>query len=332
MIRVGVMLAGVALAAGGAIAQSGGETCAQARTIDRSFYSFSTAGALADAPAGSCNAAGATEMQHCVWFRYTPASAADVRLVASFTVGAPYEGILAVYEGSCEALSEVACDAGASADVVFGAEIGKTYYVQIGSVGVASAGGQTLLTVLVLGDDVGKCDGAPIACGETLEFDSSVLNADGPAGSCGGGSATAHAAWFTHTAANDGEVLVSLDLPAATTGSLAVYTGVCGALTEIACEAGSGEIRFDAVGGETYVVQAGVASGAGGVSAITVCCDCPAPCACDLNGDGVLNLDDIDLFAEAFVGGDPAADMDGNGVFNLDDITVFARCFVAGCP
>ncbi|MEZ6317761.1 MAG: GC-type dockerin domain-anchored protein [Phycisphaerales bacterium] len=58
----------------------------------------------------------------------------------------------------------------------------------------------------------------------------------------------------------------------------------------------------------------------------------PASCPADINGDGVLNLDDINLFAGAFLAGDLAADMNGDGVLNLDDINLFAAGFLAGCP
>ena len=54
-------------------------------------------------------------------------------------------------------------------------------------------------------------------------------------------------------------------------------------------------------------------------------------CACDLDGSGALNLDDIDAFASAFLSGDLAADLDGSGDLNLDDIDAFAACFLAGC-
>ncbi len=52
----------------------------------------------------------------------------------------------------------------------------------------------------------------------------------------------------------------------------------------------------------------------------------------DLNGDGVLNLDDIDAFVAAFLAGDLAADLDGTGTLNLDDIDAFVAAFLAGCP
>ncbi|MEZ6317849.1 MAG: GC-type dockerin domain-anchored protein [Phycisphaerales bacterium] len=55
-------------------------------------------------------------------------------------------------------------------------------------------------------------------------------------------------------------------------------------------------------------------------------------CPADLDGNGVLNLDDIILFADAFVAREPSADIDGNGSYNLDDIILFADAFNAGCP
>ncbi|MEZ6317754.1 MAG: GC-type dockerin domain-anchored protein [Phycisphaerales bacterium] len=60
--------------------------------------------------------------------------------------------------------------------------------------------------------------------------------------------------------------------------------------------------------------------------------DGPPPCPADLDGNGALNLDDVNLFANAFVGGDLLADLDGNGSLNLDDVNLFANAFVAGCP
>ncbi|MEZ6317758.1 MAG: GC-type dockerin domain-anchored protein [Phycisphaerales bacterium] len=58
------------------------------------------------------------------------------------------------------------------------------------------------------------------------------------------------------------------------------------------------------------------------------CNTCPA----DVNGDGTLNLDDVNLFASAFLAQSPVADINGDGAYNLDDINGFASGFVAGCP
>ncbi|GJM18203.1 MAG: hypothetical protein DHS20C14_04160 [Phycisphaeraceae bacterium] len=61
--------------------------------------------------------------------------------------------------------------------------------------------------------------------------------------------------------------------------------------------------------------------------------DGPAPCFADCDGNTVLNVDDVDCFVNAFVGGDLGlADCDGNGVLNIDDVDCFVASFVAGCP
>ena len=60
--------------------------------------------------------------------------------------------------------------------------------------------------------------------------------------------------------------------------------------------------------------------------------DGPPPCPADLDGNGALNIDDINLFAQGFVASDPIADIDANGSFNIDDINLFAAAFTAGCP
>ncbi|MEZ6318929.1 MAG: endonuclease [Phycisphaerales bacterium] len=57
-----------------------------------------------------------------------------------------------------------------------------------------------------------------------------------------------------------------------------------------------------------------------------------AGCPADLDNSGTLNLDDVNLFANAFAASDLLADVDGNGVLNLDDVNTFALSFVAGCP
>ncbi|MEZ6318648.1 MAG: GC-type dockerin domain-anchored protein [Phycisphaerales bacterium] len=55
-------------------------------------------------------------------------------------------------------------------------------------------------------------------------------------------------------------------------------------------------------------------------------------CPCDVTADGVLNLDDVNVFAAGFISGDVGVDQNADGVLNLDDVNLFASCFVAGCP
>ncbi|GJM19744.1 MAG: hypothetical protein DHS20C14_19570 [Phycisphaeraceae bacterium] len=58
----------------------------------------------------------------------------------------------------------------------------------------------------------------------------------------------------------------------------------------------------------------------------------PPPCFCDVSGNGVLNVDDIEQFVSGFLAGDlGAGDCDGTGVLNVDDIECFVSCFLDGC-
>lgn len=57
------------------------------------------------------------------------------------------------------------------------------------------------------------------------------------------------------------------------------------------------------------------------------CDDCPA----DINGDGILDLTDVQLFITAFTAGDLAADMNGDGILDLADVQGFVVSFTAGC-
>ncbi|GJM19767.1 MAG: hypothetical protein DHS20C14_19800 [Phycisphaeraceae bacterium] len=56
------------------------------------------------------------------------------------------------------------------------------------------------------------------------------------------------------------------------------------------------------------------------------------PCVADIDGNGALNVDDIESFVALFLGGDLATDCDGSGVLNVDDIECFVAAFLAGCP
>ena len=56
------------------------------------------------------------------------------------------------------------------------------------------------------------------------------------------------------------------------------------------------------------------------------------PCLADLDGNGLLDLADINTFVSGFLANDPIADLDGNGLFDLTDINTFVSAFLAGCP
>ncbi len=58
---------------------------------------------------------------------------------------------------------------------------------------------------------------------------------------------------------------------------------------------------------------------------------CESACPADLDQSGVLNFDDIDLFVNAFLSGDPRADLTSDGFLNIADVDAFVASFLAGC-
>ena len=56
-------------------------------------------------------------------------------------------------------------------------------------------------------------------------------------------------------------------------------------------------------------------------------CLCPS----DINADGFVTGDDVDLFTLAFETAAPEADVDSNGFVTGDDVDLFSAAFLAGC-
>ena len=129
------------------------------------------------------------------------------------------------------------------------------------------------------------------------------------------------------------ESAFSLETPAGFASPLALVS-----VQEIAGAEGTYEITADPTGevGESVLwvrVTADAPSGAT-VSAVVQ----PAPSfigartAADLNADGVLGLDDLVLFINAWNARDPLADINGDTLFNNTDIGLFVQEFLAGAP
>ncbi|MEQ8850173.1 MAG: hypothetical protein RIB32_00150 [Phycisphaerales bacterium] len=85
---------------------------------------------------------------------------------------------------------------------------------------------------------------------------------------------------------------------------------------------------------DTGTPDTGVQSGFGGTADIGAFefQGTTVPCPADCDGNGTLNLDDVDCFVAAFLASDAAADCDASGTLNLDDVDCFVASFLGGCP
>ncbi len=81
-------------------------------------------------------------------------------------------------------------------------------------------------------------------------------SASDPEHSCTSG-ADLQTVWFKYTATGDGNIRANLNTPSPSTLVLTVYTGTCGALTEVGCAlvTGTNTLSFAAVNGVTYLFE-----------------------------------------------------------------------------
>ncbi len=192
-----------------------------------------------------------------VWYTYTPSCRG---LLEVSTCGSSYDTVLAVYTGTCDNLTEIACNDDSCSlqseirDLVV--EVGDPLLIEVTDYG--SPGGGNLALHLDF-----QCGGAPPGAElvndhcpdavviEAVPFDPPLLDttqattdAGDPLQSCtyDGLAANANSVWYTYTPARHGLADIS------TCGSdydtvLTVYTGTCGELTEIACNDDSCDLQ-----------------------------------------------------------------------------------------
>ncbi|XYI02337.1 hypothetical protein ACMHYB_22290 [Sorangium sp. So ce1128] len=79
---------------------------------------------------------------HTVWYEFTSTSDANVFVEAN-TFGSDYDTTVSVYTGDVDALAQIACNddvAGLQSRVAFEATAGTTYFIMVGSYGIAPGG------------------------------------------------------------------------------------------------------------------------------------------------------------------------------------------------
>lgn len=215
-----------------------------------------------------------------VWYTFTPGASGTVTIS---TCESDYDTVLAVYTGSCGALTSVAngCndDSGpfcntTRASMSFSGVGGTTYRVLVGGYGGSSG---TLRIVATWPSSPppanDQCSGAiPMTPGTLYTQNTTSATSTGdPVTSCAG--SLGRGVWYSYTPGASGPVTLS------TCGSdfdtvLSVYTGSCGSLVAVPggcndddgpmCYGWQASVTFAATAGTTYRILAGGFGGAGG--------------------------------------------------------------------
>ena len=255
-------------------------------------------------PAQSCSFLAPAQNSHSVWYRWTPTVNADTLVD---TCGSNYDTVLTVYSGPCNALVEVACnDDGGSPNCAvtlqsgasWRAIVGTTYLIEVTRFGVGAAG--NLRLTLNRGNalpDNDECGGAtPLAGGGPFPIlgnqntAGATVAADDPVHTCTARADVA-SVWFSwtpaaacnatfHTCTSNFDTVV------------AVYTGACGNLTEVACNDDSNVapcpgtlqsvVTWPTTANTRYLIQV-CAANAGPGAQLNYSLDCVALPQCNVN-------------------------------------------------
>lgn len=168
---------------------------------------------------------------------------------------------------------------------------------------------------------------------ETRPFCTIGAATDGPAG-----CAANHDVWYRYSAACTGTAQANLCSSQFDT-VLAVYTGSCANLTQLACNDNNGpacggiasSVNFPVTTGGVYFIRVGGAGAATGNGLLKV--TCPAPCRADWDGNGLVQPADIAAFVNVWFaglsGGGLAGDFNGDGVLDPSDVAAFVTVWFA---
>ncbi|MDB5193305.1 MAG: hypothetical protein JWQ96_2868 [Segetibacter sp.] len=213
----------------------------------------STVGATQSSDAApSCSATGRNDD---VWYTFVASSTSQIITIsnASSTTAA------ALYTGACGGLSQVSGACGSGGTTVSNLTVGQTYFVRVYSTSSTATTFSTYVICVTIPPANDECSGA-------ISLSSSSMSCSPTTGSTFGGTPSADAAptcsatgrnddvWYSFAASATSQVITVSN--ASSTTAAAVYTGVCGGLTQITGACGSGGTTVhNLTVGETYFIR-----------------------------------------------------------------------------
>lgn len=308
-----------------------------------------------------CSGTGLGGLRRDGWWRYTASATGNVTisLCGQVTVNSD----LVVYSGSCGGLVQIGCNGdacGTASAVTVGVTAGEEIHIRIGSTGSGGALGMVgtfAIQGAIPAAPGDECGTALLAFDGVNPFDTTVHTDSADPyddAQCTGTflGAMTRDGWWRYTPSTSGEMTLSLCGLSGLDSDLVVYTGSCGALTQISCNGDScvlvSELVVPVVAGVQYTIRlgswAGVDPGAIGAFSIAVTPPAGAPFRRgDADGDGCVDalLDTTHIFRFLFPSGGPpatidcleAADANDDGMINsADGIALLQWGFPSGPP
>jgi subtilisin family serine protease len=312
--------------------------CASAQTVAYGTTAFTTVGATTDGPA-ACVTTG-----NDVWFRFTACVSGTVTVQTCSL--ASWDTVVAVYSGSCGALTQRACNddaCGTQSRAAFSATAGQVYLIRVGGYNGATGTGSISVTgpsCSPTGPANNACASATVVGNGSFAGSTAAATNDGSA-SCGS-SSTTRDVWYSYTATCTGVLTVDTCSAASYDTVLSVHTACPGGTgNQLACndDGASGTacagtlrsyINLNVTAGTTYKIRVAGYNGASGTFTLRIACGAgPAnnECPCDWNHDGVVTSSDFFAFLTDFTNG--VGDFDGSGEVTTQDFFDFLQMFFA---
>jgi len=169
-----------------------------------------------------------------LWYHYTA-------MCESVTVSlceSTFDTTLAVYEGTCSSLTEIACDddaCGVQSETTFSAQSGTTYYIRIGGYDEQGSGSMTITSHTNDDyDDAFIVSAVPYSTSQNTTI--ATTASDDPSVSCGSFTGQGcHSVWYQYTPQQNG----LLNISAASSSYdpvVALWTGKRGSLELVTCD------------------------------------------------------------------------------------------------
>jgi hypothetical protein len=344
------------------------DNCEDAIAITSELTSFSTVNANTDGLThAGCQFGGATGND--IWFTYTAPYAGNLIISTCEDEGgsADYDTDLVLYSAPgapCPPTDSflLACndddaqnpcgtfEGGYRSTIRYNASAGEQFLIRVGGFNEGNTGtGELLVKVAPTNDN---CEDAlPISAGLTA-FSTLGANTDGLAhADCKFGGQTGSDIWYTFTAPCTSQITITtceqLGGSADYDTDLVLYSapGAPCPPTDaflIACNdddpnntcgtAGGGyrsTITANVIQGEQYIIRVGGFS-ANNQGTGTLLIECGSTCQGDIDGNGSIDLADLNLVLGAF-GSGPGGDANGDGVTDLTDLNIVLAAFGTDC-